>query len=524
MKKILCFIFAMILSISFSCRFSYADENTINVGLVKYSNVSELNISIDGELSLSNDSNFYSINLGSKTFKLKPVATYIIKTNIGFDNIQVLDKEQNKFILKDDKFYYCYGEFSTEIQAKTFLTDNNLSGDIVKAESIIGLYVDNVLNMAFKNTLNIKSSDGFVSINNKKYRNTIQMTYKNNKLYTTNCLDIEQYLYGVVPSEMPSSWHKEALKAQAVACRNYAHSNKGTHSFEGFDVCDTVHCQVYNGVSSEKDNTTTAVNETKGVLAYYNNEPINAVFSSSSGGYTDDSENVWNEKIPYLRAVNDEFEEGYKQWTRTFTFDELSNLASIGEVTEITVENSAKTGRVTSIKLVGTNGQKVLEKEEIRSFFSKTSQGSLDSRNFKMAKGVVSGLTTSTSTSTKDDTSSQIYVVSSKNSTTIKKDDIFAIDKTNNKNNPSDIYAINQNQKITSVLQINNTTNNTNNNSVDFTYISKLSKKDSSSITFIGKGWGHGVGMSQYGANSLAKKGYTYDNILKYYYTGIDVR
>ncbi|WP_317368689.1 SpoIID/LytB domain-containing protein [uncultured Tyzzerella sp.] len=424
---------------------------------------------------------------------------------------------ENSYIYKDNDYYVMIGNFNNSTDANNTMISKNINGEVVHIDNSIGIYDNNHLLAVYKNSITIKSND-YISLLNKKYRNLINIICKNNSLSVINTLDIEEYLYGVVPSEMPSSWHKEALKAQAVTARNYAYANLGTHKKDGYDVCDTVHCQVYNGVNNEKQSTTDAINETKGVFAYYNNELINAVYSSSSGGYTDDAENVWNNSVPYLKAVKDEYEEGAKQWTRTFTFDELSSMASIGTVNEIILENSSVTGRVNKLTLIGTNGEKVLEKEEVRTFFSKHIGGSLDSKNFKMLKA--NNYISANSKQDNIEKDNTIYAISSKGSSAINRD-VFVIDKNTTSSEIDNMYVINKNQNISNLLPKNKDDYNTNSN---INYVSKLTRKDSNSVTFVGKGWGHGVGMSQYGANSLAKKGYKYDEILKYYYTGIEVK
>ncbi|WP_250278729.1 SpoIID/LytB domain-containing protein [[Clostridium] colinum] len=499
----------------------YASQQYISVGLSKYQNTSAISLDNKNIVLGKNNNSIFQEDIGLSTnsnYVIKGLSTYSIKYNNVFYNyneaLNFSTSYKDSYIYKDDKWYVMIGNFSNILDADNFIRSQNISGEIVKIENSIGIYDNNKLILGYKDIVSIKSNNN-ISISNKEYRNFINIICKNNTLNVTNILDIEEYLYGVVPSEMPSSWPKEALKAQSVACRNYAYSNIGVHKNEGYDVCDTVHCQVYNGVSGEKQSTNEAVNETKGIFAYYNNEKINAVYSSSSGGYTDDSENVWNTSVPYLKAVKDEYEEGAKQWTRTFTFDELSSVASVGTVNEVILESSPVTGRAISLTFVGTNGKKVLEKEEIRTFFSKFKGGSLESRNFKMAQSSNYSNTNITS----NNSINKYYGISSKGNNVIDKDNYFTINKDNNTVKSSEMFVIDKSGNKTNILSTNNKPTNTTTN-----FASKISKTDSNSITFVGKGWGHGVGMSQYGANSLAKKGYKFDEILKYYYIGIEVR
>ncbi len=520
MKKINLVFFILLFTTYFNFNI-YANEQSIYVGLSKYKNLN--NIVLDNKninIGYNNNSSFNSdaiLNTNYK-FTIKPLNIYSIKIdNIFYSYQQALDFSKsynNSYIFKDKNWYVMVGFFDNMLDANSFIQNQKINGQIIKLQDTIGIYNNDELIIGYKDKLTIKSNES-ISLENKKYRNFVDIICKNNLLTVINVLDIEEYLYGVVPSEMPSSWHKEALKAQAVACRNYAYSNLNIHKNEGFDVCDTTHCQVYNGILDEKPSTTEAVNETKNIFAYYNNEKINAVYSSSSGGYTDDSENVWNTKTPYLRAIKDEYEEGYKKWTRTFTFNELSSALSIGSINEVILESSPITGRASSLTFLGSNGQKVLKKEDIRTFFSKFKGGSLESRNFKMATSNKTDHNDISKNISKDNT---FYAISSKGNNVIDKNNLFLIGKNGNYNQFKNIFVVDKTQNTQSLNIKNNTILN------DENYVQKINIKDSPSVTFIGKGWGHGVGMSQYGANSLAKKGYKYDQILKYYYTDIEVK
>src|SRR5204862_1447547 len=99
----------------------------------------------------------------------------------------------------------------------------------------------------------------------------------------------------------------EALKAQAVAARTYVQRNLGQYANEGYDICATDSCQVYFGALTEDPLATQAVTETRGMIATYDGKPINALYSSTCGGRTEDAENIFNEKVPYLVSVTCEY-------------------------------------------------------------------------------------------------------------------------------------------------------------------------------------------------------------------------
>src|SRR6267154_5501520 len=142
-----------------------------------------------------------------------------------------------------------------------------------------------------------------LQVEDRTYRGTLEV-YGNarNTLTIVNELPMEDYLLGVVPNELsPATFGQlEALKAQAVAARTYAVRNMGQSRQEGYDICNTDACQVYMGAGTEDPLATQAVRETRGMIATYNGQPINALYSSTCGGRTESAENIFGEKLPYL--------------------------------------------------------------------------------------------------------------------------------------------------------------------------------------------------------------------------------
>ena len=122
-------------------------------------------------------------------------------------------------------------------------------------------------------------------------------------------LPLEQYLLGVVPNELsPTTFGQiEALKAQAVAARTYIQRHRGQDKDEGYDICATDACQVYLGAGSEDALASQAVMDTRGMIATYDDQPINALYSSTCGGRTESAENIFDEKVPYLVSTSCEY-------------------------------------------------------------------------------------------------------------------------------------------------------------------------------------------------------------------------
>lgn len=399
---------------------------------------------------------------------------------------------------------------------------DDVTGSVITTNNLMVLKDGSRVIMAF-NEINPQiapvGSAETVTLNDRSYRGIIEFgRYNGSKITAVNVVDLDDYLYGVVPSEMPSSWEKEALKAQAVAARSYAVTSMSVHIKSGYNVCDNTNCQVYMGYGQEKASTNLAVDETSGIAAYYNGQPINAVFCSSSGGSTDDAGNVWAYDIPYLKAVPEINEEGVSTWTRTFTADQLKTILAgkginVGNIKNVEITSVGAYGRVQAITITGNSGTKVLTKEETRTIFSGTAEGSLKSRLYTInGKGGVN-ITNSTTTA-----NSTVSVQNSDSVTKINLENSYVLGSGGNSILGSKIsspYAISGGNEVSAIETDSTTT--TNNSS---TYSGSIS---ADTFVFTGKGLGHGVGMSQYGANGMAKQGYTYKEILKHYYTGITV-
>ncbi len=145
--------------------------------------------------------------------------------------------------------------------------------------------------------------EGFVSVKSKWYRGILIIQNKNDKLTVINSVDIEDYIKGVLPSEMPSGWESEALKAQAIAARSYALANLGKRAKFGYDLNDTPEDQAYGGASSETYKTNQLVEDTKGLVLIYDLKIIPAYYSASAGGQTINASTAWGSDLPYIRSV-----------------------------------------------------------------------------------------------------------------------------------------------------------------------------------------------------------------------------
>jgi len=345
-----------------------------------------------------------------------------------------------------------------------------------------------------------------LSVNGRQYRGEFEIRrYLDSDLTVINIVNIEEYLYGVVPQEIEATAPLEAIKAQAVAARTYAYKNLGKYAKWGFDLVDTTSDQVYAGYDVEKQTTNKAVDETRGKKILYEGSPISVFYFSSSGGMTEDIVNVWGTSLPYLKSVPDPYESGTSYnytWTKTFTAQELKQIlflsdVDIGDILSVSIEEVSEAGRPIKLKFTGTKGQITYYRQDGRTVLG------LPSNYYTISTPGGTPVTTSPSSRT-------IYALSadgSKKSVQLSGSMVVTASGTENLGESGKLSAVSS-SGVSSL-------------SSGSTSVSTTVKGDV--YVFTGKGWGHGVGMSQEGAKGFALQGYTYEQILKHYFTGVTI-
>ena len=452
------------------------------------------------------------------------IAAALITAPIKAENIRVLIKTDN---------------FSGMLHDKVVLTANKdftvTAGKIVKKHKAGEKVTINPTNSLFKEgrlRIETKGENGKITLlsvlrqgENPKYRGAIEVAKEEGGLTIVNELSLEEYLYAVVPSEMPTSYNMEALKAQAVCARSYAYNQlmEGALSEYGAHVDDSVNYQVYNNLP-ENEQSILAVKDTYGKVLKYQGNVINAYYFSTSWGYTASINDVWagDTTVPYLvgkaQAVYDlvnkkavyaasfhpdtvdysgetafrSFLEkpDYKTYDSEFPWYRWSTTLTWKELTEIINRNlSSRYTANPSFILTLTGGslsdKPVFESKEISTI------GEL--KDIKVATREKSGVV------------SKLYLIGSKATISVQ-----------NEYNIRSLLA-------SGTIKIKRGDGST---------VSSLSllpsayicfNKGEKSLTIKGGGYGHGIGMSQNGAKAMADSGKTFDIILKHYYTGVDI-
>ena len=240
-----------------------------------------------------------------------------------------------------------------------------------------GVFVDAVPALFTDRVRLVPKPPGYISFQGRSYRGEIEaVPTAGGRLSVVNVVNLEEYLLAVVPAEMEPNWPAEALKAQAVAARTYTLANLGKRSADGFDLRNTTDDQVYRGIQDERPSTTAAVLETKGQVVTYEGRLIATYYHSSSGGHTENNENVWTGGTPlgYLRGVRD-FDDvpgkKYTSWSYDFTIDDFSQALRqagfpVGTVTAVVPGAPGASGRPTTWTVVGTEGTRTLTMQQMR--------------------------------------------------------------------------------------------------------------------------------------------------------------
>lgn len=319
-------------------------------------------------------------------------------------------------------------------------------------------------------------------------------------LTVSNVISLEDYVQGVIVEEMSASWPLEALKAQAVCARTYAYRNYTAqkHNSQGFDLCNATHCQAYSGMDSVTAESSRAVTETRGEYLWYNGSLIDAVYSSHDGGATESAVNVWGSDVPYLIGKEDPYEASVSSkvpnynWTVTYTAQELTDLLNSkgyvnSGIVDFRVTKTSPTGNAIEITFTDSSGKSWSKiRDDCRTFlglrsinYTVSSSGGTSSGYPVNGNGALSSLTGA-------------YAVDGSGSTALLTD--------------GNVYAIGGDGTVSQVKP------------------STTTGSGSAVFTITGSGWGHNVGMSQWGAYAMAQQGHTYKDILSFYYTGIEVR
>ncbi len=348
--------------------------------------------------------------------------------------------------------------------------------------------------------------EAFFVVNNavqgEEYRGALHIQAGSSGVEAINVLDLESYLRGVVSREMPPAWGNyggmHALQAQAVASRTYALYYQVHNRHEGYDLCDTEHCQFYGGKKFEAENTDRAVRETRGEILTYQGDLIAPYYHATNGGFTELTQNVWTEPLPYIKSVHDPYDDpdnpqniknmvfhNQARWITSLTMDELESRLSpgmSGKISKVEVISRFPSGRVEELQVRLVGG-------EVLSYYKGEARSVLGLRSQLFHV---------------HETTEKRVWLSGRSSRIEIKEQVPELEGK---------WALNASGEKSMLLG----------ESFSVLGASGRAQVPLKSLTFEGRGWGHGIGMSQYGAYNRARDGHDYREILSFYYPGTEL-
>jgi len=422
---------------------------------------------------------------------------------------------------RSGRFYALMGQYTTRDAANSAISSLGLSGVIVDAGTsntitVVKTGTNRILfEFDYGGTYGLGVMPRSVSGENcetwfkgYRYSGGFQYSRRDGALLTViNYIGIEDYVKGILPYEMSNTWPLEALKAQACCARTYALSNLGKHDADGADLCTEEHCQVYRGRGAANARTDQAVDETAGQYVTYNNDLCETYYASSNGGASESAVNVWGEDKPYLVGVIDPYEAavaaripGY-DWTITFTPAELTQRLqergyNCATVVSAVVSQYSPTGNAITVTITDANGKPWV--------FSKRA-GMLTALGTPTQHFYIGNAVWETGGIYANDPAQQIdpgtpYYSIDGGGVAVAVPD-------------GQMYAITGTQDIEAVSGETGASAGTSSTGL----INGV-------FTIQGRGRGHNVGMSQWGAYSMAEYyGKNYIDIIQFYYTGVEI-
>ncbi len=369
-----------------------------------------------------------------------------------------------------------------------------------------------------------------LTFNGRRYRGNFRIIGAEGGITLVNVLDLEDYLRGVIKMEIDPGWHPEAVKAQAVVSRTYALrsilQNRGKN---GYDLQDSMMSQVYRGMNAEDKRADQAVSATRGIVVRHGGDLAFTPFHSDSGGATADVSTVWGGTMPYLRGVSEPFPSvsPNAEWEARLSSAQVENAlrqagADVGSIIELKIGDKDLFGRARTLIAVGSRGTQTVK-----------------SHAFRMAAGSTliksTFLTIDSALKTGASAAGHPPASSPSSGWKIPVKDVPTSDTPMSPAEERQLTALTE-QGVFNAEELMDMLMNPNRRKGYLIRALRTSRPDvpppsasapaaspAGTLIFRGKGWGHGVGLSQWGAKALAEKGWDYKKIILHYFPGVAI-
>ena len=370
------------------------------------------------------------------------------------------------------------------------------------------------------------SGAGLLQFKDRTYRGAFMITQRAGLL---NVIDVEAYLCGVLPAEVGANWHSEALRTQAICARTYALKQSMNRADKGYDVVDTDADQVYKGAGVETAKTNQAVASTAGEVLTYGKELAITYFHSDSGGHTANIADVWGQKLPYLTGVPEivNYKSPVSSWNAKISAQKIQSAVKkvtgtdIGAISEVQVSEVDEGGRAITMTFIGANGSKSMKASqfrlaagprEIKSTMFTPSGGAFRVDNTTTPSGLVAQRNSQAS-------GTELTFEEEQGIAKMAAEGVFTttelVDMLSNPDKRKKYYQTGIGRTGRKAEAPANKPRSKYGYSIE---------RAGNDFIFYGRGWGHGVGMSQWGAMAMAEQGYSAEKILAHYYPGTSVR
>lgn len=416
------------------------------------------------------------------------------------------------------------GKTSGTLSSSSAMTVTNGRGQSINAgtRAVVRFNGDGTVTVAGKKQPQpvMVVSRGPISWNDRPYRGKVELRRGSEGWVVVNVINVEDYLRGVLKMEINPAWPMEAIRAQAIVARTYAVAHANQSGAKGYDFDDSHNAQVYRGINAEDPILDKGIAATRGMVLFWQGKPALTPYHSDSGGWTADVRDVWGGARAYLVSKQEPFSSRspHETWTATLSTAEMTAIArklgtNVGEVTGLSVIERDRGGRAVLLRIDGTRGSATVKSHSFRmaadpkvirsTFFDLNGDSLAVPEDYPDVLLPFLPSAPQEMAASRDADDPHLLITLTQEGAFTKEElmDMLLrpetrssyVDKALSRSRPTTVRPV----------------------------PSRPSRPSPTGrFVFQGRGWGHGVGMSQWGAKAMADNGWKAEKILSHYYPG----